>query len=223
MKMTMMVGMFLAAAGLFGQAPKAGDAFVRQVTGTVEMKAPGAADWTPVRQGQRLSGETIVSTGFNSQAIISLGRSSINMRPLTRLSVTALFHSENREEVKLDLRIGRLRADVKPPLGGKVDFTVRSYIGTASVRGTVFEFDTLNLAVSEGTVEFAGTSGAPVLVDRGGATLVDGITGRPVPPAELAAAGLRPEPPQGAEAITAAGTAETAPRGPAPMSVSVTF
>jgi hypothetical protein len=81
-----------------------------------------------------------------------------------------------------------------------VDFTVRGPSITASVRGTVFEIDTVNLEVSEGTVEFAGASGAPVAVDAGGSSFADGGTGRPVSPAGAAAAALRPALPPGAEA-----------------------
>jgi hypothetical protein len=76
-----------------------------------------------------------------------------------------------------------------------------------------------------GTVEFTGASGAPVLVDAGGSTFVDGTTGRAAPPAETAAAALRPELPQGTEAAIT--VQETAPSRPDPalpeFSVTVTF
>jgi hypothetical protein len=212
MKTAMFVWVFaLAAAGLFGQAAET--ALVRDAAGVVEMKLPGRTEWEPVRAGQRLPRDTVISTGFKSRAVVVLGNSTLMVHPLTRVSVAALFHDGNREEVRLDLRIGRVRADVKPPAGNKVNFVVRSTIGTASVRGTVFEFDTLNLAVSEGTVEFAGSSGTPVLVDAGGATFVDGVTGRPAPPAETAAAALRPELPPGAEAAVTTGGTTAKPRG----------
>jgi hypothetical protein len=220
MKAMCAVVCLLAAAGLFGQTAET--ALVREVTGTVEIRAAGETEWTAVRRGQRLPGDSVISTGFNSQAIISLGNSAVTVRPLSRLSVNGLFREGNREEVKLDLRIGRIRADVKPPAGGKVEFVARSSVGTASVRGTVFEFDTLNLAVSEGTVAFAGASGAPVLVDAGGATFVDGTTGRPLPPAETAAAALRPELPQGAgDVVTVSGAAEAAPQGDLSLNVTI--
>ena len=100
----------------------------------------------------------------------------------------------------LNLRAGRVRAEVKPPSGGRVDFSIRSPAITASVRGTVFELDPLNLQVSEGTVELSGASGAAVLVDSGGSSFVEGSGSRPVLPAEAALAEMRPELPQGAEA-----------------------
>jgi hypothetical protein len=191
----------LAAPGLFGQTPETETALVREFTGTVEVKVPGQGEWEPVRRGQRLPGDTLISTGFRSQALLDLGNSTLTVRSLTRLSITELFRAENSENVKLNLRTGRVKADVKPPAGGRIDFSVRSPGVTASVRGTVFEFDTLNLSVSEGTVEFLGASGAPVLVDGGGSSFADESTGRPAPPLEVAAAELTPDLPPGAEMV----------------------
>jgi hypothetical protein len=209
-----------AAGGLSAQTAE--EALVRGVTGTVEMKLSGR-EWEAVRAGQRLPADALVSTGFRSQAVIELGNSTLTVRPLTRLTIAGLFRDGGREDVKLDLRAGRVRADVKAPVGGRTDFVVRSTIATASVRGTVFEFDTMNLAVSEGTVEFAGSSGAPVLVDAGGATFVEGTTGRAAPPAETAAAALRPELPQGtAAAIPSGAMTAGAAAGDTAVSLNVT-
>lgn len=204
----------LAAAGLFAQA---GDAFVREITGTVEVKAPGQTAWEPVQRGQRLSGDTLISTGFKSQAVVVLGNSTLIVRPLTRLSIAEIARLEAGERVNLELQAGRIKVDVKPPARGAVAFAIRSPRATAAVRGTVFEFDTVNLEVSEGTVEFAG-AGAPVLVDSGGAAFVDESTGRTVPPAETAAAALRPELPAGAEAALAADPALPEPPAAEPLS-----
>jgi hypothetical protein len=229
MKTIMAILWMLAAAGLFAQAAET--ALVREMAGTVEMKLPGRPEWEAVRAGQRLPRDALVSTGFKSQAVIVLGNSTLTVRPLTRVSIAGLFRDGNREDIALNLRAGRVRADVKPPAGGRTGFVVRSSIGTASVRGTVFEFDAFNLSVGEGTVEFAGASGAPVLVDAGGSSFVDGVTGRAAPPAETAAAGLKPGLPPGTEAA-AVTVRETAPArtAPAPSSfpglgvtVTVTF
>jgi hypothetical protein len=69
---------------------------------------------------------------------------------------------------------------------------------TASVRGTVFEFDTLNLEVNEGTVQFTGADQSVVLVDAGGTSMADPVTGRPADPVILGCAELSPAPPVGA-------------------------
>jgi hypothetical protein len=105
-----------------------------------------------------------------------------------------------------------------------VDFTVRGPSITASVRGTVFEIDPLNIEVNEGTVEFAGASGAPVPVDAGGASFAEWSTGRPVSPAATAAARLRPALPPGAEAaVPVNGAAPEQDAALPEFSVSVSF
>jgi hypothetical protein len=218
----LMLSVFVcAAAGLFGQPGET--ALVRELVGTVEMKAPGKAEWEPVRAGQRLSVDTLISTGFNSTVNIALGDSVLTVRPLTRLSITEISRLDAGDRVDLSLRAGRIRAEVKPPAGRSLEFSIRSPSVTASVRGTVFEFDPLNLQVSEGTVEFRGASGAAVLVDRGGTSFVEGSGGRPVSPVETAAAGLRPELPQGAEAAIAVNEITPERDGPSELSVSVEF
>jgi hypothetical protein len=220
-QMTLIALLVFAAAGIFGQTGET--ALVRSLVGTVEMKAPGKTEWEPVRSGQLLSVDAMISTGFKSTATLVLGDSVLLVRPLTRLSIIGLTRVSGDERVELNLLAGRVRAEVKPPSGMGIDFSIRSPTVTASVRGTVFEIDTLNLAVEEGTVDFAGISGAAVRVDAGGTSYVEEDRGRPVSPVETAAASLKPELPPGAgEAI---GVNEAAPeREKLPeFSVTVTF
>ena len=168
-------------------------AVIRDLAGTVEIKRAGATAWEPARQGQFLTGDTAISTGFRSTAVITLGNSVLVVRPLTRLTLAELSRMQDTEKVELNLQTGRVRADVKPPEGAKTEFTVRSSAATASVRGTVFEFDTYNLTVNEGTVEFVGALGASVLIDAGGISYTGDTTGRAIPPEETAAAELKPD------------------------------
>jgi hypothetical protein len=94
---------------------------------------------------------------------------------------------------------------------------------SASVRGTIFEFDTFNLLVDEGTVEFSGASGASVLVDSGGSSFLDEDTRRPASPAETAAAELRPYLPMGAEAVINVTGALPEKESSPEFSVTITF
>jgi hypothetical protein len=68
---------------------------------------------------------------------------------------------------------------------------------TASVRGTVFEFDTINLRVNEGTVAYSGSRGRPMLVSAGNASTVDLVSGRVADPIVVAGAELLPPAPMG--------------------------
>jgi ferric-dicitrate binding protein FerR (iron transport regulator) len=92
---------------------------------------------------------------------------------LTRLTLEELVQRDGAEEVGLYLRTGRIRAEVRPPVDSRTDFTIRSPIATASVRGTDFEFDTRRLYVDKGRVLLEGARGQTVYVDAGQRSYVD--------------------------------------------------
>jgi hypothetical protein len=172
-------------------------AFFREVSGTVEIMAPGSGAWVRAAAGDGIEKNTLVSTGFRSSAVVVMGNSVIMVRPLTRLNLDEITANQNEEQVHLSLQTGRIRAEVKPPAGGKTDFTVRSPIVTASVRGTAFEFDTENLRVDEGRVVYSLDNGRRTSVAAGGMSYVD-VTGNTViSPFEAAAGFLRPALPPG--------------------------
>jgi len=187
------LAIFLFAVPCVSAQESVREAVIRELAGTVELKEPGSDTWIPATVGHVLKGDTIISTGFRSIAVIAVGNSLITVRPLTRLSITELSRIQDTENIKLNLNTGRIRAEVKPPPGGKTDFSVRSSSATASVRGTVFEFDTLNLSVREGTVDFTGaSSGVPVVIDAGRESFTSDSTGRAVPLEDIAGMELSP-------------------------------
>jgi hypothetical protein len=105
------------------------------------------------------------------------------VRPLTRLSVEALLNQDNTETINLGLRTGRIQAEVNPPAGMKTDFSVRSPMATASVRGTSFFMDPVNLMVSDGNVSYVPSGGTqPVTVGAGQNSWVDNDSGKAVNP-----------------------------------------
>jgi hypothetical protein len=167
-------------------------AYIKEMNGTVEIKLPGSTDWFPAKTGDVVSASTILSTGFKSTAILSLGSSTLTIRPLTRLSLEEILNQDENETINIALRTGRVRAEVTPPTGGKIDFTIRSPVVTASVRGTVFDFDTLNLQVAEGTVVFvpgSPTTKTPrrsVQVSAGDRAWADRDSGKVVNPLKAA-------------------------------------
>ncbi|MDR0623786.1 MAG: FecR family protein [Treponema sp.] len=159
--------MTLLIAGL--SAPVfAQTAVLREVSGTVEVKRSAGAGWTRAAAGMRLERNMVISTGFKSTAFISLGNSSIAVRPLTRMSIEDLAASQGSETAAFFLQAGRIRAKVNPPVeGGKVNFQVRSPTATASVRGTEFDMDSSNVKMYSGAVAFAGGDGVPAIVGAG--------------------------------------------------------
>jgi hypothetical protein len=143
----------------------------------------------------------MISTGFRSTALIVLTNSTLLVRPLTRLSIEEIQNIQGNETVRLGLQTGRIRADVKAPPGGRTDFTIRSPIATASVRGTSFDFDGVNLRVDEGMVHVTGGDGTAAYVGAGHEAVSDPVTGRTAGAVETAKAELTPALPGAAESV----------------------
>ena len=186
-RFTIIALLLFVAAGIFGQ-----QAVIQELIGTVELRKAGSA-WESAVKGQTISGDTTISTGFKSTAHISLGSSLLIVRPLTRLTLKELTHKQETEKVELNVAAGRVRAQVKAPSGGRAEFTLQTPPATASVRGTIFELDVFSLWVIEGSVEYAGHSGAPVLIDSGGYSYINERTGWAVIPEETLFSVLKPE------------------------------
>ena len=188
-RFTILAGLLLLTVSLsFSQ-----EAVIKELNGTVEIKKPGSAVWETAAQGQTITGDTTISTGFKSGALISFGSSLLTVRPLTRLTLTEISRIAGTETINVNLQTGRVRADVTPPAGARGSYSVQGPIATASVRGTVFEIDTHTLSVIEGAVEFKGTSGSPVVIYAGGYSRIDERTGRPALPEQTLSAALEPE------------------------------
>ena len=169
---------------------------IQELTGEVELKLSGTSVFVPARAGDTVAMDTIISTGFRSTAIITVGSSTLTVRPLTRLSLREINSSAGAENLNVNLQAGRVKVDVKPPAGTRANFTVQRPSATASVRGTSFEFDTRNVNVNEGTVAFRGASGALMLVPAGTVSYVGG-DGKAVDPIETTAGNLMPPAPVG--------------------------
>jgi hypothetical protein len=184
--------MSISSWGVFGQ-----QGIIKEVSGIVEIKHPGSAAFVPAASGDSVEENAIVSTGFKSRAFIAVGSSVIAVQPLTRLSLTEIVTIQGTERINVNLSTGRVRAEVNPLMDGKTEFSVMSPMATASVRGTVFEFDTVNLRVNEGTVAYSGSKGRPVMVGAGNSSAVNLASGRPADPVATSVAELLPPTPVG--------------------------
>ena len=143
------------------------DAFIDQLTGTVEVRQPGENSFKAASKGDVIFQDTVISTGFKSYAIVKTGTTIITVRPLTALSLTEIQNSDETEILNVHLQTGRVRVEVKPPAGTKASATLTGPSTIASVRGTCFEFGVNNVSVKEGAVSFAGNKGQNVLVSAG--------------------------------------------------------
>jgi hypothetical protein len=201
-KVVVVIVLLLTAAGMMW----AQRAVVREVRGTVETRRPGEGEWQAAKAGQELEAGSMVSTGFRSGAVLELGGSVLEVRPLTRLSLGELEARAGTERINIRLQAGRVRAEVRAPGEGDTEFTVRSPMAVASVRGTAFEFDTVNLIVDEGTVSFSGMDETAVNVGAGQSSYPEAVSGRTTIPAETAFV-LAPPPPAGVEEVAASSPA----------------
>jgi hypothetical protein len=155
----------LALAGGTMLAAEELTASITKITGKVEIMTDSG--WAPAKQGQIISSGTTISTGFRSTAELTLGNSIVTVKALTRLTLAELAENAGVITTNLNLRVGKVSAEVKTVAGKTNDFKVKSPISTASVRGTGFDFDGETLEVTHGTVDFADTAGNIVAVPVG--------------------------------------------------------
>ena len=161
------------AAQVFAQVDIAQTGVIKELTGTVELKASNQARFVPARAGDPVFGNTIISTGFKSTALVTVGSAVLTVRPLTRLSLSEISASAGTETLNVGLQTGRVRVDVNPPAGTRASMSISSPVATASVRGTSFEFDTQSITVEKGRVAFKGAAGRTMLVGAGAASEID--------------------------------------------------
>lgn len=123
----------LAAGSVF-----AANATVVSVTGKVEVSRNNA--WVPVSANSSIAEGEVISTGFNSEALIRYNDSVMRVGPLTRITLEKLATSEKKDDVSVYVSTGAVRSTVKHTENKRVTYTVRNPVAVASVRGTDFTF-----------------------------------------------------------------------------------
>ena len=106
------------------------DAVVVSVLGKAEMQT--AKGWQPMKEGSKLTAGTLVSTGFKSQAVLSIGKSTVTVQPLSRLTLEQLTERADSDVSRIYLDAGSIKADIKAAENKRVGFTVKSPVATAS-------------------------------------------------------------------------------------------
>lgn len=142
-------------------------AVLSNISGKVQIQNPGETTWLTATEGMEVPVKATISTGFDGRAVLKLGASTLAVRPLTRLRIDELSRQNNVTKTSLAMPVGRIRAEVKSTDGTKNDFTVRSALSTAAVRGTGFETDGVHLTVFESIVAFLSQSGISINVHNG--------------------------------------------------------
>ena len=133
------------------------EAVINSFSGKVEV-LKNSGEWIEARRGMAVSLSDTISTGFGAAAEIKLGDSVLTVQPMSRITLDALSSSGGVQETSIYMRTGSVVASVDASEGAH-DFEVLGPHATASVRGTQFSFDGMNLRVFEGKV--ALKMGAP--------------------------------------------------------------
>jgi hypothetical protein len=171
--------MWSLALPLFAQ----NSATVEKASGKVEMQSPGGS-WRAVSAGDTIPLGATISTGFRSEALLQVGTATLEVKPLTRMRLDELIEREGVVQTELFLRVGRVRAEVKPREGLQQDFKLKSPVSTAAVRGTSFFYDGVNIQVITGLVAMGNSYGQTSQIGQGEESSTDGFS---LPPGGLEA------------------------------------
>lgn len=126
--------------------------------GKVKVKNSGDSSWSKIEKGMVIYANSTLSTGFNSQITLDLGNATLDVLPLTRMTLSEITETQDSINTSLFLQGGKIKADVKKIAGKVNDFKIKSPVATASVRGTAFEFSGNKLKVIRGVVAFKPSS-----------------------------------------------------------------
>lgn len=146
----------LAFAVFAGFSASALEAKFVSIEGNVEILEGGM--WIPVEEGDIIQERgAVISTGFKSNAVVSVKETNFTLGPLTRITIENMVAMENKDSTQIYIDSGSLKANVSSSDGRKVGFKVRSAVATASVRGTEFKVTSSGrLSVTQGLVSFGG-------------------------------------------------------------------
>jgi hypothetical protein len=148
-------------------------AVITEMRGKVEVMPQGGS-WQAARVGMTVNRGATISTGFNSSAVLDLGTSVLQVRPLTRMELQELIQQGNTVSTELFLKVGKVRAEVKTGEGLTQDFKLKSPVSTAAVRGTTLEFEDLVVEVINGQVFFTNRNNQTRSLAGGEGSSTDG-------------------------------------------------
>jgi hypothetical protein len=137
---------------------------------------PSGGYWTEASAGMRLSADDEIHTGPDSEVTLQFPDGSIViLKQLTRIKMRGLLSEENRVKIEVLLMMGELKAKViRQDVVGS-DFSVKTPVATAGVRGTVFtvryddELQSTTVSVEESKVFITPTNSSlkPFMLEAG--------------------------------------------------------
>ena len=83
------VFLFLILAAILLYPAFSTDAVIKEISGKVEIKKAGGS-WVTATNGMTVPAGATISTGFRSNAVLDLGSSILEIKPLTRMTLEDL-------------------------------------------------------------------------------------------------------------------------------------
>ncbi len=114
----------------------AASAKVTYVKGKVEVNRGNA--WVALKVGDEVKEAETISTGFQSEARLNYNGSVMAVPALSRITLETLQSSGSKETVSLKVDTGAVRSKVTHTEGKRIEYTARTSVAVASVRGTDF-------------------------------------------------------------------------------------
>lgn len=128
------------------------EARVISVTGKAQVQKSGV--WRNLAKGDVLQKGDLIQTGFKSQVVFSLKSenedSKITINQLSRITIEQMVEDKSGDSTSIYVTTGSVRSHIKKTKDYRTNYTVRSPVATASVRGTEL---TLKNGFSSSTVK----------------------------------------------------------------------
>ena len=155
------------------------EAKVLSVTGKVQIQRQG--NWRDINVGDRINQGEMIQTGFKSEAVLQITsanqNSKITVEALSRITIEQLVENGTKDSVSVNLTVGSVKSEVKKTQDRRTDYTVRSPVATASVRGTGFRvasfFGKDSVNAWDGTVWATNNSNA--VIDSNSTRMARGV------------------------------------------------
>ena len=119
-----------------GSSIFAASAKVTYVKGKVEVSR--GDEWVSLKVGDVVNEAETISTGFQSEARLNYNGSVMAVPALSRITLETLKSSGTKETVSIKVDTGAVRSKVTHAEGKRIEYTARTPVGVASVRGTDF-------------------------------------------------------------------------------------
>lgn len=147
MLLSMLLTLFVAGP-LF-----AANAKVTYLKGKVEVNRNNA--WVALKVGDEVKESETISTGFQSELRLNYNGSVMAVPALSRVTLETLKSTDTKETVSVKVDTGAIRSKVAHTDGKRIDYSTRTAVAVASVRGTDYiVFSTGKAKVITGAINY---------------------------------------------------------------------